>query len=98
MKRITAVVVCLALLLAGCAQTKTICGVTYDSYGLVNASEKQNTNIRYEVVWGNVFWAVVLSETVIAPIYFFGWSLFQPVGVASDVKGAVDQPRSCVEK
>jgi hypothetical protein len=28
-------------------------------------------------------------ETVIAPIYFFGFSMFEPVGGKSGVKGAI---------
>lgn len=79
MKKAIAALVGVALLLGACADSKTINGVTYEPYGLVTSGEKQNPNIKYRIVWGNVFWAVVLSETVVAPIYFVGWSLYEPV-------------------
>ncbi len=74
--------VCLAaalLALSGCADSKTICGVEYESYGLINRDDKRAENIKYEIVTGNVIWSVVLFETTIAPLYFIGFSLYQPV-------------------
>lgn len=61
-----------------CGQSKDINGITYDTYGLLT-TEKEDYNIRYKVIWGNVFWGVVLFETIISPIYFFGFSIFEPV-------------------
>lgn len=91
MKRIIAVAIMLVLVLqiAGCADRKMIDGVTYDTYGIINADDKKNPNIEYEVVWGNVFWGIVLFGTIIAPIYFFGFSLFEPVGKKTAIKGQV---------
>jgi hypothetical protein len=93
-KRVIAAVAGLALALSACADSKTINGVTYEPYGLVTAGSKQNPNIKYNIVWGNVFWAVVLSETVVAPIYFVGWSLYEPVAAVdpSAPKGSVGAP------
>jgi hypothetical protein len=71
---------CVALLLSACARPMTICGTTYDSYGLLNSDDKKNPEIECDIVWGNVFWGVVMFEPVIAPIYFFGFSRFEPVG------------------
>lgn len=89
MRKIMCVVLA-ASLLAACAQPKTIDGVTYGPYGLLNSDDMKNDNIRYEVVWGNVIWACILMETVVFPVYFFGFSLFQPVGKKT-VKGAIDR-------
>lgn len=91
MKKAIAAVVGMALLLGACADSKTINGVTYEPYGLVTQGDKANPNIKYKIVWGNVFWAVVLSETVVAPIYFVGWSIYEPVGPVdpSAPKGSV---------
>jgi hypothetical protein len=83
------VLVCFSVCLMGCGVTKVVNGVEYDTYGLLNADAKKNPNIEYEVVWGNVFWGVVLFETIIAPIYFFGFSLFEPVGKIPAIKGQV---------
>jgi hypothetical protein len=66
--------------LAGCADKMTADGVTYVPYGLANQDEK-DPRVQYEICVGNVIWAVILSETVVAPIYFFGWSLYEPVGL-----------------
>ncbi len=75
----TAIVTALAFG-TGCADKKTINGTTYGSYGLLNQDNKKDPNVEYEVVWGNVFWGAIFCETFIAPIYFFGFSLFEPVG------------------
>jgi len=77
--------------LYGCGDRKTIDGVTYGTYGLLNEGSKRNENIEYEVIWGNVVWSVILIETIVAPIYFLGFSLFEPVGKIdhSLPKGAV---------
>lgn len=68
---------------------KLLGGVEYDTYGLLNQDDKKNPDIHYEVIWGNVIWGFVLAETIIAPIYFFGFSLFEPVGPKMPVKGQV---------
>ena len=92
-KRLVALATILFFLVAfaGCGNTKVIGGYEYDTYGVFDANEKKNPDIDYEVIWGNVIWGVILFETVIAPIYFFGFSLFEPVGKKdqSRPKGAV---------
>lgn len=84
-----------ATLLAGCARPTSVCGVTYDSYGLLNEDGGKNPDVQYRVVWGNVIWSVILAETVIAPIYFFGFSIFEPIGPKSRIKGAIGAPQTC---
>jgi len=86
----------LALLLftstmSACGRTKVIDDVEYQTYGFFNESEKRNPNIEYEIIPGNVIWSIILIETIIAPVYFIGFSLFQPVDkINSNVpKGAV---------
>ena len=73
----------------GCGNPKVIDDVEYDTYGLINKDEKRNEAIQYDVIWGNVIWGCLLVETVIAPVYFFGFSLFEPVGPKPQVKGQV---------
>ncbi len=73
-------VIVTALQLAACAKSKVIDGVEYQPYGIANEEIHRNPNIQYEVVIGNVFWSIVLCETIIAPVYFVGWSIKQPVG------------------
>ena len=52
---------------------------------------KKNENVEYDVIWGNVILGAVFFETFVAPIYFFGFSMFKPVGPkdASEAKGQV---------
>ena len=59
-------------------------GKTYSTYGFLNADAKKNPNVRYEVsVWA-IVWSVILCETIIAPVYFVGYSLFKPAGFVND--------------
>jgi len=81
MKR-TLLVLALAstLLLTACgAEEKTIDGVKYGTYGVVNATEMKNPNIHYELSGWSIFWSIVFSETIIAPVYFIGWDLYEPI-------------------
>lgn len=68
---------------SGCSDTKEINGVTYDTYGLFNKDEVKNPNIQYKLVIGNIVWSVILFETIVAPIYFLGFDMYEPVGPKS---------------
>lgn len=77
--------ICMALastlLLSACgAENKTIDGITYGTYGVANEKDMKNPNIEYSMSGWSVFWSVVFSETVVVPIYFIGWDLYQPIG------------------
>ncbi len=67
----------------GCtAPTKTINGVEYRDYGVLDQTQEYNPNIRYEPNWWNIVVAVVFFELLfIPPIYVFGFHLMKPVGV-----------------
>jgi hypothetical protein len=75
----------------GCGNQKTIDNITYDTYGLFNKSEKMNPDIEYEIIVGNVVWSIILIETIVAPVYFVGFSLYQPVAKKDEnfIKGQV---------
>jgi hypothetical protein len=83
MKRIIAVSL-IAASLVGCGQPAWIGGKKYDTYGLFNESTHKNPNIAYEVSIGNVVWSIILVETIVFPVYFVGFSLFNPVGPKGD--------------
>lgn len=85
----------LGAVLSGCARDLHACGKTYTSYGLLNADEWKNPNIQYKVAWGNVILGVLFFETVIAPIYFFGFSLFEPVGGKPNEPGTTPHAPVC---
>jgi len=71
-------VVTLCMVMIGCGSSKTIDGVTYDTYGILNINKKAD-NIKYETITGNVIWSVLLFETIVAPVYFLGFSLYEPI-------------------
>lgn len=75
---VLAVVSCLALTACG-ADDKTIEGIKYGTYGVVNFGEMRNPNIQYEISGWSIFWSILFSETVVVPIYFIGWDLYEPV-------------------
>lgn len=63
--------------LAGCADNKVIQGVEVKSYGVF---EDPVPCIKYDLAWGNLIWSAILVETIIAPVYFIGFSIYEPVG------------------
>lgn len=71
-------IVCL-LILAGCANDLTINDKTYKPYGLINQDDVKIESIKYKPCWGNIIWGCVLIETIIGPIYFFGFAMFEPI-------------------
>ena len=83
--------VCVLLFSVGCASNKTIDNVTYKTYGLLNKDDVKNPDIQYEIVWGNIIWGCLLVETFIAPIYFFGFSCFEPVSKKPAIKGSINR-------
>ena len=62
-----------------CGSDKTINGKYYETYGLINKDEVKDLNIEYKLITGNIVWGIILIETVIVPLYFFGWSLWEPI-------------------
>jgi len=81
MKKIVAMILVIATLcLAACGNDMVINGKRHTTYGLLNADEEKDPNVKYRVIVGNVFWGVVLFETIAAPIIIFGFALWEPVG------------------
>jgi hypothetical protein len=79
MKKLIAALALSAVLMVGCGEPKVIEGKYYPTYGLINSDNNKDPEIRYEVSIGNVVWGCLLSETLFAPVYFFGFSLFNPI-------------------
>lgn len=75
--------------ITGCGDPMVIDDVKYGTFGLINEDEVKNSEIQYELIVGNMVWGIILFETIIAPLYFFGFSLYEPVGKKLPVKGQV---------
>ena len=78
-KRLFAVLIAVSLVLGGCGQPLTMSTKTYPTYGLFNESTDKSKDVCYKISVGNVVWSIILVETIIAPIYFVGFSLYNPV-------------------
>ena len=94
MKKIIAAVAAATVLLSGCGRPAlfTVDGNTkyYPTYGFFNESSDRSKNVCYEVSIGNVIWSIILIETIVAPIYFIGFSLFNPVDVKTGQGCGID--------
>jgi len=94
MKKVTSILltfifICTIFTVSGCGNTMEINGVTYDTYGLFNKDEKKNDEIQYELVWENIILGVFFFHTIVAPIYFYGFSMWEPVGVKTNIIGEI---------
>lgn len=82
MRKFIVLIIVLSVLLAGCGRPQYF-GETekkyYPTYGFFSGGSKKSRNVCYEVSVGNVIWSIILSETVVFPVYFVGWSIYNPV-------------------
>ena len=69
----------------GCADNRRLGNSQkeYETYGFFNQESRKSPCVLYEASFGNIAWSIVLFETVIAPVYFFGWSVFEPIRMKS---------------
>jgi outer membrane lipoprotein SlyB len=80
MKKLTLMLlIASSLMLSGCKQEKVINGTKYEAYGLANEDAKKDPNVVYEISAESVIVAIILSETIVVPIYVLGWDLYKPV-------------------
>jgi hypothetical protein len=80
-KKILIVPIILLFILSSCSDAKNIDGIIYEPYGLFNKDEIADPKIHYALVMGNVIWGIFLWETIIGPIYFFGFDLYEPISL-----------------
>ena len=75
------------ILFPSCADKKTIRGVTYEPYGLVNEDAIKNDSIYYEIDVASVVVGVIFVELIVPPIYVAAYELYEPVCHISETKG-----------
>jgi hypothetical protein len=79
--------VLLAITLAtGCADNRNLNVpgkgmIEVETYGFLNEVNHVEDCVNYELSMGNVIWSVILSETLVMPVYFVGFSLYEPVSI-----------------
>jgi hypothetical protein len=76
-------------MIIACGDSKVIDGVKYETYGFINKDEIKDPKIKYQVITGNVVWGIILCETIVAPVYFFGFSLHEPVEKIKEKKDGI---------
>lgn len=79
---IVAIVFCITII--GCADSKVINGKEVEPYGLINKNQVKQDNVHYRVCNESIIWGIILFETIVMPIYFFGFSLYEPVSAISN--------------
>jgi hypothetical protein len=80
--RLISLLLIVSLLFIGCGQSQIINGVKRNPVGIISMNTdlgSYSNKIHYEPCWGNIIWGAILFETVIAPIYFYGFSMFNPI-------------------
>ncbi len=85
MKKIIAVLILLSFILSGCGEPLRVSYKVYPTYGLFNESTDKSKNVCYKISVGNVIWSILLVGTVIAPVYFIGFDLWNPVRLKKNV-------------
>lgn len=77
-------------ILSSCSDSKTLNlngqNRLFETYGIANEERIRNDSIYYEVSVESVVWSIILCETVIAPVYFVGWDLYEPKAVKTEIK------------
>ncbi len=68
----------LTLLIVGCGDSKIIDGKHYDTHGIITM-DARDPCIIYKPIVGNAILGFMFSASIVAPIYFFGFSLWEPV-------------------
>lgn len=53
-------------------KTDTVLSYLVKPYGWANWESTKDENVIYDVVIGNIVWSIILSETIVVPIYFTG--------------------------
>ena len=92
MKRLTVVLLmCMMFLVSACGDSKVIPtekngNVRYGTYGLLTENTDKNPDIEYKIIVGNVVWSIILIESIVFPVYFIGFSMYEPVGVKDGIR------------
>lgn len=79
MKKVILGLIVATLIFSSCAHDKLINNQVVKTYGWADYQVNKNDSVTYKVSVGNVLWSILLSETVVVPVYLTGWELFEPI-------------------
>jgi len=69
------------MILSACAEGKELDGKYYETYGFINIDEVKDPCVVYKGDTGSLVMGIIFSETVVAPVYIFGYDFFEPKGI-----------------
>lgn len=81
------IAVLLVSMLTACGEPRVLGGKEYPTYGLFNQNSSKSEKVCYDLSVGNVVWSIIGIENIVMPVYFLGFSLFNPVSL-KDAMGA----------
>ena len=73
------IILIIGLTILNCGAPKTINGKRIKTYGLFNEKEQKDPCISYDIIEGNLVWSVLTISSIVLPLYFIGYSLYNPV-------------------
>ena len=79
MKKLLCALMLSMLLTTSCGDDQYIKGKYCPTYGFLNKDEVKCEGVQYKIIGGNIFWAIIFSETIVAPLYFFLFDLYEPL-------------------
>jgi hypothetical protein len=84
MKRLKTILTLLLIstILIGCGVDLNHQGKKYQTVGIAHfLTNKKEKCVEYDFSPGNIFWGAILFPSVVAPVYFWGFSSMNPVSV-----------------
>ena len=83
-KKVIALTLAVALA-TGCADNRKLPQIDkheeLPTYGLFDKADEKRECVNYELQWGNIVWSAIFMPSVIIPLYFIGFSIYEPVSV-----------------
>jgi hypothetical protein len=97
MKKIVLFLMAITLLITSCADSKKFKradGTEFvaHAYGWADRDTYHINGVEYEVCGGNIVWSILTCETIVGPMIFTAFGLYEPVAY----KDPALQPTSCV--
>jgi hypothetical protein len=67
-------------MLASCGNAMKIDKKLCDTYGMFDKEEKKCEGVEYRLIKRNAIPAIILSGSILVPVYIIGFDLYEPIG------------------